>query len=723
MTDTPENADSAPSRVLPAVAATLPIVFTMVACGLYGIAGSATSNGLVRGFQIVMEEMGGPALLLVIAGTATGTIGAAIAIFLAGRGVRVPAAAPVLLASLPWLAGLLGARMGMGMAWAAVAHVDVAFRSALMAQGIAEATSARLLGAIMASGILASVAIGLALGALAQRAPERSPVGALIGGGLALPLLGLALYGFAATHLAGAALVVTGLGVVFGGAIAGAGIGADEPHGRSGALGAAAPVAGGLALLAAAVATTSMSTKFAFRAIAMVEPGDMTAVLAESASHIIALAWPLRWALPVGLVGAAGLAGWAAMRSKPSAGRVAGGVALVATALAVWGADIATMNYAEDRLSELGDVPWLRIEGLEPVTVLTSNSGAYPDRVLGLTGMMRPGGAAVGAELGEATRELAREAAERRIPIRLDEGLPAPPFDFRAEPELTIVLDRRVDAPALRIFFGALAQGGVRSLELLGARPGEDRSDESRARVRDAFPLLMQLVGGSGSVRTIVGGSVPPERSRDDRVLRHVTVGASVPARIEVRPDAALSERELRLDPDPSSPAEWSPDPRPLYIVIGDGATAQSLVATCDAATANGLTPVVVVGEVPGLRLAEPTANPPGLPTVVPPGDVEARGSLDREVIREVIRRHVNEVRFCYERELARDPSLAGRVVTHFVVSPTGAVRSAEVQSSTLESPPVEACLTRAIERWRFPAPSGGGIVVVIYPFIFSASG
>ena len=35
---------------------------------------------------------------------------------------------------------------------------------------------------------------------------------------------------------------------------------------------------------------------------------------------------------------------------------------------------------------------------------------------------------------------------------------------------------------------------------------------------------------------------------------------------------------------------------------------------------------------------------------------------VDKEIIRRVIRRHMNEVKFCYERELQRNPTLRGAV-------------------------------------------------------------
>jgi hypothetical protein len=35
----------------------------------------------------------------------------------------------------------------------------------------------------------------------------------------------------------------------------------------------------------------------------------------------------------------------------------------------------------------------------------------------------------------------------------------------------------------------------------------------------------------------------------------------------------------------------------------------------------------------------------------------------------------------------------------------------------------VENCVVQAVRRWEFPKPLGGGIVIVSYPFNFTAGG
>jgi len=104
-------------------------------------------------------------------------------------------------------------------------------------------------------------------------------------------------------------------------------------------------------------------------------------------------------------------------------------------------------------------------------------------------------------------------------------------------------------------------------------------------------------------------------------------------------------------------------------------------------------------------------------------GNADVRGSLSKEVIRRVIQRHINEVRFCYEQELNQRPDIAGRVQVKFIISPSGAVQAANVENSTLGAARAEQCIAQAVRRWTFPAPDGGGIVVVSYPFVLEAAG
>jgi Ca-activated chloride channel family protein len=104
------------------------------------------------------------------------------------------------------------------------------------------------------------------------------------------------------------------------------------------------------------------------------------------------------------------------------------------------------------------------------------------------------------------------------------------------------------------------------------------------------------------------------------------------------------------------------------------------------------------------------------------PGSVSVSGSLDEEVIRRVVRRHINEIRFCYTQALASDPDLSGTIVVEFVIDPAGEVISASVASTTLDDADVPKCIVEAFERWTFPAPEDGGKVEAIHRFTLSTS-
>ena len=104
-------------------------------------------------------------------------------------------------------------------------------------------------------------------------------------------------------------------------------------------------------------------------------------------------------------------------------------------------------------------------------------------------------------------------------------------------------------------------------------------------------------------------------------------------------------------------------------------------------------------------------------------GKADVRGSLSKEVIRRIIGRHINEVKFCYEQELNQRPDLQGRVSVKFIISPTGAVQTAAKADSTMGNAKVDNCIVDAVRRWVFPSPEGGGIVVVTYPFVLEQAG
>jgi TonB family protein len=86
------------------------------------------------------------------------------------------------------------------------------------------------------------------------------------------------------------------------------------------------------------------------------------------------------------------------------------------------------------------------------------------------------------------------------------------------------------------------------------------------------------------------------------------------------------------------------------------------------------------------------------------PSDVVGEGnrSADRspEAIREILLGHVPAIRYCYERELNRDPELKGKLSVRITVSAEGHVTAAEIISSSLNTR-VNRCILARIRLWK----------------------
>ncbi len=98
-------------------------------------------------------------------------------------------------------------------------------------------------------------------------------------------------------------------------------------------------------------------------------------------------------------------------------------------------------------------------------------------------------------------------------------------------------------------------------------------------------------------------------------------------------------------------------------------------------------------------------------------------GGLSQEVVGRYIKRYWAQFKFCYERELSKNPNLYGKITSTFTIAGNGRVTEAQVMKSTMNNATVEQCILRVIRRIRFPTPKGGGEVIVTYPFMFTTAG
>lgn len=103
-------------------------------------------------------------------------------------------------------------------------------------------------------------------------------------------------------------------------------------------------------------------------------------------------------------------------------------------------------------------------------------------------------------------------------------------------------------------------------------------------------------------------------------------------------------------------------------------------------------------------------------------GVANVSGSIDKALIRKVIRRRQGAMRAAFEKALAKDPSLGGKLVVKFTIDGSGKVTKVEVTTDTVGDAAFAKAVARIFRRMRFPAPSAGGVVVVSYPLNFSAA-
>jgi TonB family protein len=154
-----------------------------------------------------------------------------------------------------------------------------------------------------------------------------------------------------------------------------------------------------------------------------------------------------------------------------------------------------------------------------------------------------------------------------------------------------------------------------------------------------------------------------------------------------------------------------------------DGGRGTCLGASCGQGTvASG--PLGTSGDVGpggvGIGTEGPMRRTARVPGGLRPGPVETTGGLSREDIRRTVRRHLNEVRFCYEQQLMSRPDLEGRVAVQFLVNADGSVLTSSVVDQSGPVGDVGSCVSQSVRRWTFPASQGP--TRVTYPFVLQSA-
>lgn len=102
-------------------------------------------------------------------------------------------------------------------------------------------------------------------------------------------------------------------------------------------------------------------------------------------------------------------------------------------------------------------------------------------------------------------------------------------------------------------------------------------------------------------------------------------------------------------------------------------------------------------------------------------GTGAAGGRLNQKVVGAVFNANVGAFKTCFERRLRERPDLAGRVFVEFTINLEGLVSSVKILENTTGDSVFAECLSRQVQRLRFPPPIGGEVTFV-FPFIFEQS-
>ena len=445
------------------LAAIAPLVAALVAFGLF-LATFGTRE------TTTLMKFGGPfGFWAVFASTAAGTALIPV-LFLLGRGWKLPAAIPLVLASLPWWPGVLGVWLDSELSLQALSNIPARQRFFVAAGGLGESQGARIFGGWMAAALLGTTALVLALHA-ASGAESRSRAGRVV----ALPVLLLfpLLLAVAVPGAGSAAFFWLGLPAValLGAALLG-GPSTGEGQGRTGALAFVALVAGALAWAAGATSGAARSLGAGLEAISHGDPRHTTALLVDAGGALAAM----KTAGGYGLLGAAlacVLAAVRLVRARPSGFALGNALVALVFAGALAGTDTLVVARFAERLSSPFRPAWEGVADFEAPVISWLENATEPRVVVSREAVLVQGQPfPVAALKGGAEREALVAALKALLPEPEPEGR-LPSFEApEKSPWLEVMIDRRLGLDVLYTVLDLADASGAKGVVFAGVSGG-----------------------------------------------------------------------------------------------------------------------------------------------------------------------------------------------------------------------------------------------------------
>lgn len=154
---------------------------------------------------------------------------------------------------------------------------------------------------------------------------------------------------------------------------------------------------------------------------------------------------------------------------------------------------------------------------------------------------------------------------------------------------------------------------------------------------------------------------------------------------------------------------------------VGGGSTAGKGLKSAGITSSAGSFTGSTVGTADTSTGAEGLSEKAGIYTAGIPSETVVLGSMDPDVIRRILREHIPQFRYCYQRALDSSGStISGIVKMDFIIGASGSVSRASATGSQIPSK-VRGCISGVLRGIQFPRPLGGGQVEVSQPLNLSA--
>lgn len=242
----------------------------------------------------------------------------------------------------------------------------------------------------------------------------------------------------------------------------------------------------------------------------------------------------------------------------------------------------------------------------------------------------------------------------------------------------------RAKAPELR---------GTATVTFTIAADGKAVAASATGLVQEAEACIAAVVGKLAFARPKGGKGV------DVSIGITFEPGAAATDEAEAELDGGFGFGRSGFGPGGGCGTGWGTIGTGRYGTLGSGGTGSGFgPAGCGGMRGRG-------ANVPTMRIGQPTVT----------------GDLDKAIIRRYIKRNIQKLTYCYEKQLLVKPAIAGSIRVDFTIAGTGRVTSSEAKGDVDKN--VDACFAGVIKAIEFPKPKNGGDVKVSYPFTMRPAG